>query len=38
MNINYNHVGVMRKLIPEEMEEAFREHLVECGKNKTETA
>lgn len=38
MDIYYNGVGVIRGLTPEEMEEAFQEHLVKRKINKAKTA
>ena len=33
--IYYSGVGILRELPPEEMEEAFRQHLIERNKEKT---
>ena len=38
MDIYYNGVGVIRGLTPEEMEEAFQEHLAKRKINKAKTA
>ena len=38
MDIYYNGVGILRELSPEEMEEAFQEHLEERERSKTKTA
>ena len=38
MDIHYNGVGILRKLSPEEMENAFQEYLAERERNKTKTA
>lgn len=38
MDIYYNGVGVIRGLTPEEMEEAFQEHLIKRKHNKVKTA
>ena len=38
IDIYYNGVGILRELSPEEMEEAFREHLEERERTKTKTA
>ena len=38
MDIYYNGVGILRELSPEEMEEAFQEHLEERERNKAKTA
>ena len=38
MDICYNGVGILRELSPEEMEEAFQEHLAERERSKAKTA
>lgn len=38
MDIYYNGVGILRELNPEEMENAFQEHLEERERSKTKTA
>lgn len=38
MDIYYNGVGILRELSPEEMEEAFQEHLAERERSKAKTA
>ena len=38
MDIYYNGVGILRELSPEEMEEAFQEHLEERERTKAKTA
>ena len=38
MDIYYNGVGILRELSPEEMEEAFQEHLSSKERNKAKTA
>lgn len=38
MDIYYNGVGILRELSPEEMENAFQEHLEERERNKEKTA
>lgn len=38
MDIYYNGVGILRELSPEEMENAFQEHLEERERSKTKTA
>lgn len=38
MDIYYNGVGILRELSPEEMENAFQEHLEERERNKAKTA
>ena len=38
MDIYYNGVGILKELSPEEMEEAFQEHLEERERNKAKTA
>lgn len=38
IDIYYNGVGILRELSPEEMEEAFREHLEERERTKAKTA
>ena len=38
MDIYYNGVGILKELSPEEMEEAFQEHLEERERNKPKTA
>ena len=38
MDIYYNGVGILRELSPEEMENAFQEHLEEWERNKAKTA
>lgn len=38
MDIYYNGVGVLRELSPEEMENAFQEHLTERERSKVKTA
>ena len=38
MDIYYNGVGVIRGLSPEEMEDAFQEHVQNRGLNTTKTA
>lgn len=38
MDIYYNGVGILRELSPEEMEEAFQEHLEERERSKAKTA
>ena len=37
MDIYYNGVGILRELTPEEMEEAFQEHLAERERSKVKT-
>lgn len=37
-DIHYNGVGILRELSPEEMEEAFQEHLEERERTKVQTA
>lgn len=38
MDIYYNGVGILRELSPEEMEEAFQEHMAQKDRNKAKTA
>lgn len=38
IDIYYNGVGILRELSPEEMENAFQEHLGERERNKSKTA
>lgn len=38
IDIYYNGVGILQELSPEEMEEAFREHLEERERTKAKTA
>ncbi len=38
MDIYYNGIGILRELSPEEMEEAFQEHLAERERSKAKTA
>lgn len=38
MDIYYNGVGILRELSPEEMEEAFQEHMAQKERSKTKTA
>ena len=35
LDIYYSGVGILRELTPEEMEEAFQQHLIERNKEKT---
>ena len=35
LDIYYSGVGILHELTPEEMEEAFQQHLTECNKEKT---
>ncbi|MCI8332450.1 MAG: DUF4368 domain-containing protein, partial [Clostridiales bacterium] len=38
MDIYYNGVGILRELSPEEMEEAFQEHMAQKDRSKAKTA